>query len=107
MTKKEFNEKYDRAMAVPWDFPIMDVHTVWILPTRRKHESGYAIMHMLIHLKDGRYIKEEGHCDVIDLEGSNFRIDCEYPGKILRIFNHYGFDIGDRLSTVSFIEKRK
>jgi len=100
MTREEFK-------AIPkrdWKEDITDVYGVYILPSGRKHESGWAIMDFVAVKKDGNKIGFGDCCDDIVLEGSHFRIDCDHPSRLLHIWNRYGFTVKSGLSSISLVE---
>ena len=104
MTRKEFKERFNRAIELSWN-ELLHIHAVYIYPTRRKHESGFAIMSMLIELADGRDVKQIGCCDDIALNGTHFRIECDYPSGIIHLWNSRNiFCTSSRLSSISFTE---
>ena len=108
MTRRE------ELLSVPkrkWDETIRSVSTVYIIPSKRKHESGYACMD-LVAVTDrdhgNRAVRFGGGCDDISLRGNHFRIDCEHPSRIIRIWNSHGtFLITDDLSSIHFVEEQE
>ena len=47
-----------------------------------------------------------GGCDDVRLNGNHFRIDCEYPSRIIRIWNdRTSFSISHDLSSIDFVEE--
>lgn len=104
MTRKEFMKMFDGAKEVPWDEKIRGIKGVYIMPTRRKHSSGYAVMRLLFVLKDETMIKSDDCCDVVDIRGCNFKIDCMYPSGILHLFTWREAACDYRLSSVDLYE---
>ena len=100
MTRKEFRKRFDKAKEVPWNEKIEHIRKIYILPTRRKHESGYSIMHLLFLLEDGTEIKDEGCCDLLQFEGKRVRMDCLYPSGIIKVWMDGPMVSHDRLSSV-------
>ena len=66
------------------------VSSVYIIPNRRKHDSGYNCMDMVATLEDGTQYRIAGSCDDIAFYGKHFRVDCEYPSRIIHVWNSYG-----------------
>ena len=98
--RKELLEAPERES---WAEPVTDCSGAYIIPLRKKHSSGYNIVNIVASTEKDGYVKCGDHCDVIELHGSNFRIDCS--DGVIHIFNFKGFDIGDDLSSVELIEK--
>lgn len=101
MTRKEL-------LAVPkreWDEKLTKVRVVYILPSRRKHDSGYSCMDFVAETPNG-LVGFGGCCDDVCLSGEHFRIDCEYPSGIIRIWNsHNRFTISSDSSSIDFVEE--
>lgn len=87
--------------------PLHNVGALYIIPSRRKHDSGYACMDLVACRMDkSRRITNDkirlgGGCDAIELRGDGFRIDCIHPSGIIRIFSFSPFCIPYDLSSVS------
>ena len=73
-----------------------DCRELWIIPTRRKHESGYNCMIIIVGYMDNgeeKYVRCEGYIDHLwgnDLNPksySTFSIDCD--DGVLHLY-HYG-----------------
>ncbi len=68
--------------------PLYGVSGVYVIPSGRKHESGWTMMDLIATFYDER---EPVHfstiTDDINLYGTGFRIDCEYPSRIIHIWN--------------------
>ncbi len=103
--------KREDLLAVPkrkWDEELTGVGCVWIIPSERKHDSEYSCMDFVAEIKaSGKLIRFGGGCDDLRLEGSHFRMDCEYPSRILRVWNdRYSFSVSHDLSSISLREER-
>lgn len=99
MTRKEL-------LAVParkWDEILTGVYAVWVIPSRRKHDSGWACMDFVAQTQNG-LVRFGSGCDDVSFEGSHFRMECDYKTKLLRIWNRRKFTITHDLSSISFIE---
>lgn len=89
-----------------WNEDIHDVVGVYIIPSNKKHDSGFACMDFVAHTGDEQLIRFGGGCDDVRLDGKNFRMDCIYPSKIIHIWNpRKRFYITHDLSTIDFIEE--
>lgn len=88
-----------------WDGDIKHAVGVYIIPTKKKHESGCAIMSFVALTKDGKRVRFGGRCDDVSLKGSNFRIDCDFQTKLVHIWNRNPFSITHDLSSIDFIEE--
>lgn len=74
-----------------------DCRELWIIPTRRKHESGYNCMIIIVGYMDNgeeKYVRCEGHIDHLwginwhtDGRAESFSIDCD--DGVLHLY-HYG-----------------
>lgn len=102
MTKKDF-------LAIPcrkWDEELTGVEGVYVLPSRRKHDSGWACMDFVAEFADGRpMIRFGGGCDDVRFYGKGFRMDCTYPHGIIRIHARGTFTISSDLSSIDFREE--
>ena len=101
-------------LSVPhrkWDAVLHNVGAVYIIPSRRKHESGYMCMDFVAceidkrgHISNNK-IRFGGGCDVVNIEGiesRSFNIDC-IEGGIIRIFSHgVPFGVSEDVSSVRF-----
>ena len=105
MTKKEL-------LAIPrreWSEKLSGVCGVYVLPNRRKHESGWMCMDFVAEMNNGRsMIRFGGACDDISFRGDGFAMDCSYPSGIIHIWNrHYTFAVSVDLSSIDFVEEYK
>ena len=101
MTRKEL-------LAIPkreWDEVLHGVTGVWVIPNRRKHESGWECMDFVATFedKDKKPIRFGGYCDDVRLKCNDFRMDCDYPSGIIHIWNQYPFYITHDASSIDFI----
>ena len=101
MTRREL-------LALPkreWDEILHGVSGVYVIPTRRKHESGWCCMDFVAQFKDGRpMVGFGGGCDDVMFSGNNFRMDCDYPSGIIHIWSLKTFSISCDLSSINFTE---
>lgn len=106
MTKKEL-------LAIPmresWDTPVEGVDGAYLIPTSKKHESGYSCMRLVAYwndeqAKERRYIGCGYYCDILELKGLNFRIDASLPNRIVHIFNFKKFSITHEISSLCLLE---
>lgn len=89
-----------------WDEEIHDVVGVYVLPSGRKHDSGFACMDFVAHTGDGQLIRFGGGCDDVRFAGDGFRMDCLYPSRVIHIWNSRNrFYITHDLSSIDFIEE--
>lgn len=99
--------KRSELLSVPkrkCDETMTGVTGVYVIPSGRKHESGYTCMDFVSQTQNG-LVRFGGCCDDVRLKGSNFRMDCEYPSRIIHIWNSSStFKITHDLSTIDFIE---
>lgn len=76
------------------DIPLLDF--IYIIPTRKKHDSNYNIMEIIGENKEGYKKKLATYTDVIDLEkyiGSRdyWLISMDIPEyNVIRLFSHHG-----------------
>lgn len=102
----------EELLSVPkrkWDDVIHGVDAVYIIPSRRKHDSGYACMDFVASFNGNKgkpMVRFGGGCDDVRLKGSHFRMDCEYPSRIIRIWNDSrSFYITHDISSIDFVEE--
>lgn len=101
----------EELLPVPkrkWDEELHGVNGVWVIPNRKKHESGWECMDFVATFKDKNKepVRFGGGCDSVDFQGDGFRMDCDYPSGIIHIWSNYPFAITADLSSVSFIDER-
>lgn len=99
MNKKEL-------LAVPkrkWDEELV-AKCVYVIPSGRKHESGWAQMDFVAVTENGEKIGFGGVCDDVAFKGKGFRMDCLHPQRIIRIWNREPFIISKGISSIDFIE---
>lgn len=82
---------------------------VYVIPSGRKHESGWACMDLVATFYDEREpVHFSSFTDDIGFEGDGFRIDCDYPSRIIHIWNSRergnGFSIRG-CSSMTFTQK--
>lgn len=83
-----------------WDNVLHGVKGVFVISSGRKHDSGYACMDFVAETEDG-LVRFGGGCDDIRLAGTGFRMDCEYPSRIIHIWNSRNtFSISHDLSSM-------
>lgn len=101
MTKKELLEIPHRK----WSEELHSVCGVYVLPSRRKHDSGWACMDFVAVFKGDRpMVRFGGGCDDVGFYGDGFAMDCIYPHGIIRIWNRlHTFTISRDLSSIDFI----
>lgn len=104
MTRKELLSVSKRN----WNENIYNAGCVYIIPSGRKHDSGYTCMDMVAAIRGEEGMIGFGECcDDIQLVGDGFRIDCEYPSRIIRIWNCRGngtFSISHDSSSIQFVQ---
>ena len=89
-----------------WDEEIHDVVGVYVLPSGRKHDSGFACMDFVAHTRGGQLIRFGGGCDDVRFVGGGFRMDCFHPSRIVHIWNsRKPFYITHDLSSIEFVEE--
>lgn len=83
-TKREF---FKQVPMRKFD-EIICTREIYILPTRRKHDSGYACMELIAEKPNGELVKIGGYADVAVFEKRwKFKIDCLYPSRIIHLFS--------------------
>ena len=93
-------------MAIPkrhWNDRVI-AKCAYIIPNGRKHDSGYACMDIVALKEDGTYIRCGGGCDDIYFRGTGFRMDCQYPSRIITVWNWNKFVITEDVSSIDFVE---
>ena len=101
MTRKEL-------LATPkreWDKVLHGVTEVWVIPNRKKHESGWECMDFVAAFedKDEKPVRFGGYCDDVRFKSKYFHMDCVYPSGIIHIWNRYPFSITADCSSIDFI----
>lgn len=101
---------HEELLAVPkreWNETLTGVAGVYVIPSARKHDSGFACMDFVAEFKGGEkpLIRFGGGCDDVAFIGSHFRMDCLHPQRILHIWNRNTFKISHDLSSIDFIEE--
>ena len=71
---------------------------VFVIPSRRKHESGWAMMDLIATFYDGREpVHFSSFTDDVSFCGTGFRMDCDWPSGIIHIWNSHeqgkGFNV--------------
>lgn len=79
--------------------------SVYVVPNRRKHESGWMCMDLIAILSKGRRVRFGGVCDDLAFVGTHFRMDCDYPSGIIHIWNRNDFKVCGGLSSITFVEE--
>lgn len=87
-----------------WDEELKNVFAVFVIPSRRKHDSGWACMDFVAVFSDNSCIRFGGGCDDVSFMGEHFQMDCVHPNGILRIHNSRGFSVSPDVSSIMFIE---
>jgi len=88
-----------------WDSILTNVSSVYVIPSGRKHESGWACMDFVAQTDSG-LVRFGGSCDDVSFEDERFRMDCHYPSRIIHIWNSKKFSVTHDISSISFIENR-
>ncbi len=107
--KMSFRDELLSAPEREWDEMLYNVSFLYIIPTKRKHESGFNCMiYVAETIKNGksRFVRCGGYSDVLRLDdkmrcsfGKEFSIDC--CKGIIRLYRYSGtFTVGRDLSTV-------
>lgn len=102
-TKKEL-------LAVPkrkWSDILCDVSGVYVIPSGRKHDSGFACMDFVAEFKNNKkpMVRFGGCCDDVSFNGTHFRMDCLHPQRIIHIWNSIPFSISCDVSSINFTEQ--
>ncbi len=95
-------------LAVPkrkWDEELEDVRGVFVIPNRKKHDSGWRCMDFVAEVgEDLQLVRFGGYTDAVTFHGSNFHMDCEMASGLVHIWNRNTFIVTADLSSVDFIE---
>ena len=86
-----------------WDEELTDIHLVYIIPSARKHDSGYNCMDCVAVNGEHKRIRFGGGCDDLKINGNHFSIDCE--DGILRIWNRIPFTVSHDTSSIDLTEQ--
>ena len=102
--KNDYSRK--ELMKVPLKVtldPLTGVSGIYVIPTGKKHDSGWACMYLVAEFTDERpMVRFAGSCDDLSFDGSKFRMDCVFPSRILHIWNSYGtFSVIGNLSSIT------
>jgi hypothetical protein len=90
MTKTEL--KAVPLTEIHWREPLKNLDGLYILPLRRKHDSGYNCIELVAEFRDGRpMVRIDNGTDDICFEGSHFRMDCD--NGIFHIWNNRPFQM--------------
>lgn len=93
--------------AREWHEVLEHCSGVYVIPSRRKHDSGWACMDFVAETSNG-LVRFGGCCDDVSFEGEHFRMDCDFESKLLHIWNsHNKFKISCDGSSISFTEELK
>lgn len=110
MTRKDFMNLPCRE----WSEDIGKFTNLIILPTKHKHDSGFACMDFVACFHDSPICRLSGCSDVINIGGigapildnsfntlkASVNIDCLFKSKLLRLFIHkYKLTCGSALSS--------
>lgn len=93
-------------LAVPkrkWDEELV-AKSVYVIPSGRKHDSGFTCMDFVARTTDGELVRFGGGCDLVEFKGEHFRMDCFHPSRIINIWNRNPFKITYDISSIEFIE---
>ena len=99
-------------LSVPkreWDETLYGVSGVYVIPSRRKHASGFACMDFVATFKENGKprVRFGGSCDDVSFRGSDFRMDCDYPSGIIHIWNtNSTFWVSRDISSIYFTEEK-
>lgn len=124
MTRKEIEAT---PMISDWQADIGKFDSLVILPTRRRHDSGYRCMYFIACIKGVPKVKIGGGSDVIHLDGiggigkdglqkygtcpqtippSGWNIDCLPKSGLLQLFTHGELSCGIALSSFEVYTER-
>lgn len=116
MTQADFM----KVPEIDWDKELGGFNSLIILPTRRKHDSGYRCMYFIACRYNEPIARLAGGSDVIHLDGiggygknwlekyrtcpqlippSGWNIDCLMKSGLLRLFTHGILSTGSALSS--------
>lgn len=101
MTRKQLLEIEKR----PWHKTLHGVRAVCVIPSKRKHDSGWACMDFVAEMQDGSLVGFGGTCDDVLFDGKNFRMDCCPESRCIHIWNRYTFSVSEDVSSITFMEQ--
>ena len=104
----DYTRKY--LLSVPkrkWSDVLSGVAGVYVIPSGRKHDSGFACMDFVAEFRDREksMVRFGGCCDDVSFSGAHFRMDCLHPQRIIHIWNPFPFTINGDCSSIDFIEE--
>lgn len=91
-----------------WNEELKGTCGVYVIPSGRKHDSGWACMDFVAEFRDNRpMVRFGGGCDDVSFWGHHFRMDCEHPSRIIHIWNSHGtFSVSHDVSSITFTEEQ-
>lgn len=111
--QKELLEKC-KHIGIDEEVPLLD--GIYILPTTRKHDSGYKIMYIVGYTRNNEYYLLDQICDVVDFEKNfmsskpinDLHLDIHDNGVIHLWSNHQKMKSIFRVSSCTFdlVERR-
>lgn len=102
--------KRKELLAVPkreWTQVLHGVSGVYVIPNGKKHESGYACMDFVASFRREKgQVGFGGTCDDVAFKGTHFRMECDWPSRIIHIWNDHGtFSVSRDISSIDFEEE--
>ena len=94
-----------------WNDVLHNVSDVWIIPTGKKHDSGWGNMRFVAtfyrktRLDPIERIAFGMNCDSISLYGDRVGIDCDAKSRLVHVFCHKPFSISEDFSSISFTQE--
>lgn len=87
-----------KEYSISKDGNLTGVAGVYVIQSRRKHESGWAAMDLIATFYDGREpVHFSSFTDDVSFCGTGFRMDCDWPSGIIHIWNSHcagkGFNV--------------
>lgn len=77
-----------KEYSISKDGNLTGVSGVYVIPSGRKHESGYTAMDLIATFYDGREpVHFSSFTDDVSFCGTGFRMDCDWPTRIIHIWN--------------------
>ena len=91
------------------DEVLFGVQSAYIIPNRRKHDSGWECMTIICTFKELSKVpvRFSQTTDDIAFYGGHFRMDCCYPSGIIHIWNSSRTFKVNGWSSVNFEEEEK